>query len=136
MTIVLYQHWRVYLSLLLSSVLLLLPYYAQAASCNSAEGFVESYYQDLHHNRVSSARAKRTSVNRYFRKLVRNVEWAETDEVSLDWDSCTRHRAKVYVNVRIQAYNNPPERWAGYIYLKSVRGRWKISRLRLSERRY
>lgn len=136
MTIVLYQHWRVYLSLLLSSVLLLLPYYAQAASCNSAEGFVESYYQDLHHNRVSSARAKRTYVNREFSFLVENVEWAETDEVSLDWDSCTRRRAKVYVNVRVKAYRNPPERWEGYIYLRSVRGSWKISRLRLYERQY
>ena len=58
MTMTLSKYWRVNLLVLLSGVFVLLPQYAQSASCSTAEKFVWSYYKDLHDKNIDSILAK------------------------------------------------------------------------------
>jgi hypothetical protein len=132
MMITLCQYWRVYFLAILSCVLVLLPHYAQSASCSSAESFIYSYYEDLENNDVKSAGnkwAKSKAHNKSFAKIVRNVQRASINEI--ERERCTRSRATVFINVTVKSYRRSPEDWEGQVYLKSIRGRWKISSLDL-----
>jgi hypothetical protein len=127
------QYWRVYLLALLSCVLVLQPLYARTvADCSKAESFIEEYYEDLENNDVKAAGNKWTKSkvrNKRFAKNVRNMHWASVKKTELD--RCTRSRATVFINVTVKSYRRSAEEWEGQIYLKSIRGGWKISSMDL-----
>ena len=131
MTMTLSQTWRVYLLVLFSGLFVLLPQYALSANCDTARSFVRSYYDDLERNDVGAARAKWLNPPRSLARSVRNFEWAKIHSTSLN--SCSGRKASVYIDVTVKAYGERAENWEGSIYLKSIRGSWKISSMRLHE---
>ena len=131
MTMTLSQTWRVYLLVLFSGLFVLLPQYALSANCDTARSFVRSYYDDLERNDVGAARAKWLNPPRSLARSVRNFEGAKIHSTSLN--SCSGRKASVYIDVTVKAYGERSENWEGSIYLKSIRGSWKISSMRLHE---
>jgi len=131
MTMTLSQTWRVYLLVLFSGLFVLLPQYALSASCDTARSFVRSYYDDLERNDVGAARAKWIKPPKNFARSVRNFSWTTVHSTSLN--SCSGRKASVYIDVTVKAYGERAENWEGSIYLKSIRGSWKISSMRLHE---
>jgi len=131
MTMTLSQTWRVYLLVLFSGLFVLLPQYALSASCDTARSFVRSYYDDLERNDVGAARAKWIKPPKNFARSVRNFSWTTVHSTSLN--SCSGRKASVYIDVTVKAYGERSESWEGSIYLKSIRGSWKISSMRLHE---
>ena len=131
MTTTLSKYWRVNLLVLLSGVFVLLPQYAQSASCSTAESFVEAYYNDLDRNDVASARAKWARPSRNLGRLVKNVKWVK-DDIGVKTEKCTRRNAAICVFVNMKTYGKrDSEYWAGHIYLRSIHGNWKIRKMKL-----